>query len=414
MPGPRVILHADMDAFYASIEQRDHPELRGRPVMVGGTGSRGVVSAASYEARAFGVHSAMPTVEARRLCPHGVFLPGSMQRYADESARIFEIFRRFTPAVEGVSLDEAFLDLTGTFRLHGPAREVGVRLRAAVREEVGLPVSVGIAPVKMVAKIASGAAKPDGLLEVAPEGVAAFLDPLPVRSLWGVGPVAEQRLRRAGFETVGDLARCDPARLRALLGTWGVEMARLARGREVSEVEPYREAVSYSEENTFAADVSSRRVLDATIDAHAESVARRLRHDGLVARTVVLKLKLGRRVAEGPRGYPLLSRRATLASPTDDGLAIARTAKRQLTRAALTEPVRLLGVGVTGLAPRDREQLPLFGEPEPERRRRELLRALDAIADRFGSDAVVRGDAREVERAGLSMQVKRGESRPPE
>ena len=183
----RVILHADMDAFYASIEQRDDPALRGRPVMVGGTGSRGVISAASYEARAFGVHSAMPTVVARRRCPHGVFVSGSMKRYALESRRIFEVFRRFTPAVQGISLDEAFLDLTGTERLHGSARSVGERLRAAIREEIGLPVSVGIAPVKMVAKIASDAAKPDGLLEVGAEDVAAFLEPLPVRC----GPVPE-------------------------------------------------------------------------------------------------------------------------------------------------------------------------------------------------------------------------------
>jgi DNA polymerase-4 len=414
MRRPRVILHADMDAFYASIEQRDHPELRGRPVMVGGTGNRGVISAASYEARAFGVHSAMPTVEARRRCPHGVILAGSMEHYAAESARIFEIFRRFTPAVQGVSLDEAFLDLTGTERLHGPARRVGERLRAAVREEVGLPVSVGIAPVKMVAKIASDAAKPDGLLEVAPEAVAAFLEPLPVRRLWGVGAVAEQRLLRRGFETVGDLVRCDPERLRGLLGPWGLEIARLARGRELSEVEPYREPVSYSEENTFGADVSSRRVLESTIIAHAEAVARRLRHDGLVARTVVLKLKLARRMAAGPRGYPLLTRRATLPEPTDDGEAIARAASSQLTRAALEEPVRLLGVGATGLEPRHREQLTLFGHSEQQRRRRELNRALDEIADRFGSDAVVRGDARNVERAGLSMQVKRGVSKASE
>jgi DNA polymerase-4 len=414
MQRPRVILHADMDAFYASIEQRDHPELRGRPVMVGGTGSRGVISAASYEARAFGVHSAMPTVEARRRCPHGVLVAGSMERYAAESARIFEIFRRFTPAVQGVSLDEAFLDLTGTQRLHGPALGVGERLRAAVRGEVDLPVSVGIAPVKMVAKIASDAAKPDGLLEVAPERVAAFLEPLPVRRLWGVGPVAEQRLARRGFATVGDLARCDPERLYALLGPWGLEIARLARGRDLSEVEPYREPVSYSEENTFGADVSSRRVLESTILAHAESVARRLRHDGLVARTVVLKIKLGRRVAAGPRGYPLLTRRATLAEPTDDGETIARTACAQLLRAALAEPVRLLGVGTTGLEPREREQLPLFGRSERERRRQHLNRALDAIADRFGSDAVVRGGARNVERAGLSMQAKRGVPKPSE
>jgi DNA polymerase-4 len=410
MARPRVILHADMDAFYASIEQRDDPSLRGKPVMVGGTGNRGVVSAASYEAREFGVHSAMPTVEARRRCPHGVFLRGSMSRYAAESRRIFEIFRRFSPVVQGASLDEAFLDLSGSERLQGPAAAVGARLRKTVREEVGLPVSVGIAPVKMVAKIASDAAKPDGLVEVPADGVRAFLEPLPVRRVWGVGPVAERRLLRRGFETVGDLVRCDPERLRTELGPWGLAIARLARGRDLSEVEPYREPVSYSEENTFGRDVSSRAVLESTLIAHAESVARRLRNDGLVARTVVLKLKLARRVASGPRGYPLLSRRATLPEPTDDGEAIARAASAQLARAALSEPVRLLGVGVTNLDARSREQLPLFEASEQQRRRRQLNRALDEIADRFGGDAVVRGDQRDAERAGLSMQIKRGES----
>ncbi|MGH0029772.1 MAG: DNA polymerase IV [Myxococcota bacterium] len=409
MTRPRVILHADMDAFYASIEQRDDPSLRGRPVMVGGTGSRGVVSAASYEAREFGVHSAMPTVEARRRCPHGVFLRGSMRRYAAESKRIFEVFRRFTPVVQGLSLDEAFLDLTGTERLQGPAAEVGRRLRRAIREELDLPVSVGIAPVKMVAKIASDAAKPDGLLEVAPDGVRDFLDPLPVRRIWGVGPVAEQRLLRLGFRTVGDVARCDAERVRRLLGPWGLRIARLGQGRDLSEVEAYREPVSYSEENTFGGDVRDRTVLESTIIAHAESVARRLRHDGLVARVVVLKLKLARRVADGPRGYPLLTRRVTLPDATDDGDTIAKAASAQLTRAALDEPVRLLGVGVTGIEPAERAQLPLFDPPEQTRRRGELNRALDEIAERFGNDAVVRGDARDPERAGLSTQIKRGQ-----
>jgi DNA polymerase-4 len=204
-----------MDAFYASIEQRDHPELRGRPVMVGGSSPRGVVAAASYEARTFGVHSAMPR----------------------ESKRIFEVFRRFTPVVQGLSLDEAFLDLTGTSRLHGPPAAVGRKLREAVREETGLPVSVGIAPVKMVAKIASDAAKPDGMLEVVPGSLRAFLDPLPVRRIWGVGPVAEERLLRCGYQTLGDLARAEPAQLRRQLGPWGAEIGRLARGEDVREVE---------------------------------------------------------------------------------------------------------------------------------------------------------------------------------
>jgi DNA polymerase-4 len=414
MVRPRAILHADMDAFYASIEQRDDPSLRGKPVMVGGTGNRGVVSAASYEAREYGVHSAMPTVEARRRCPHGVFLRGSMDRYAAESKRIFEVFRRFTPVVQGLSLDEAFLDVTGTERLHGPPRAIGEALRAAVREEIGLAVSVGIAPVKMVAKIASDAAKPDGLLEVTAGGVADFLEPLPVRSLWGVGPVAEQRLRRLGFETVGDLARHDPEALRRRLGDWGADIGRLARGCELSEVEPYREPVSISEENTFAGDIRDRQVLESTIVTHAESVARRLRRGGWLARTVVLKLKLARRVAAGPRGYPLLTRRATLERPTDDGAVLSAEACRLLARAGLEQPVRLLGVGVTNLVAHARDQLDLFDAPAVKQKRSRLNRALDELADRFGNTAVVRGDPSHASRSGLSFQLKHGERRDPD
>jgi DNA polymerase-4 len=314
--------------------------------------------------------------------------------------------------VQGLSLDEAFLDLTGTERLWGPARAVGEALRRAVREETRLAVSVGIAPVKMVAKIASDLAKPDGLLEVPRACVREFLAPLPVRRIWGVGPVAEARLQESGFETIGDLVRADAVRLEARLGEWGLALARLGRGGDLSEVEPYRDAVSYSEENTFGDDVSSREVLEAALITHAESVARRLRRDRLRARTVVLKLKLARRVAAGPRGYPLLTRRATLSEPSDDGAVLSRTATRLLTRAALEEPVRLLGVGATNLVSADTGQIALFATPEGQRRAR-LNRALDTIADRFGSGAVVRGDARPAARAGLSLQHKRGEGEEP-
>ena len=409
MKHPRVVLHADMDAFYASVEQRDRPELRGKPVIVGGGSPRGVVSAASYEARRFGVHSAMPGFEARRLCPHGVFVSGDMKRYARESKRIFEIFRRYTPKVQGLSLDEAFLDLTGTERLLGRPREVAERLRSAVREETGLPVSVGIAPVKMVAKIASDLAKPDGLLEVTRDELRDFLDPLPVRRIWGVGPVAGARLEKLGVHTIGDITRADPKRIESALGDWGLGIARLARGREASEVEPYRDAVSYSEENTFGRDIDDRAVLEATILTHAEAVARRLRRDRLRARTVVLKLKLAQRRRPGPRGYPLLTRRTTLPEATDDGDTIARAASAQLTRAQLVEPVRLLGVGVTNLLPERPGQLALFAPEERSARRTRLNRALDEIAERFGTRAVVRGGAERADRAALTHQIKRGE-----
>jgi len=406
----RVVVHADMDAFYASVEQRDDPSLIGKPVIVGGLGERGVVSAASYEAREFGVHSAMPAYQAKRLCPHGVFLRGDMARYSRESRRIFDIFRDFTPSVEGISLDEAFLDLTGTERLLGNPRDVGERLRARVRDELQLVVSVGIAPVKMVAKIASDSAKPDGLLEVPPDGIRPFLDPLPVRRIWGVGAVAESRLLRLGMKTVGDLARADSKFLETHLGDWGLALAGLARGVDLRDVEAYREAVSYSEENTFSRDVSDRAVLEATILTHAESVARRLRRERVRARTVVLKWRFGKRRAPGKRGYPLLTRRITLAEPSDDGEVLAREAAALLVRGALDEPLRLIGVGVTNVVAQGEEQLALFdANDERLRKRKQINRAVDELVDRFGSDAVVRGGQGEAARAALSMQIKRGD-----
>ena len=414
-PRPRCVLHADMDAFYASVEQRDHPELRGRPIVVGGAGPRGVVAAASYEAREFGVHSAMSSIEAKRLCRDLVFVSGDMKRYASESRRIFEIFRTFSPLVEGLSLDEAFLDMTGSERLLGPTREVGERLRREVRAATELPISVGIGPIKMVAKIASGAAKPDGLLEVRPDEVRAFLDPLSARKIWGVGPVAGERLDSFGYRTIGDLARADPDTLYSHFGDWGRSIGRLARGEDLREVEPHREAVSLSEENTFERDVSDRAVLEATIMTHAEAVARRLRRQGLLARTVVLKWRPGRRRSEGPRGYPARSRQLTLSEPTDDGEVVCRVA-RSLLVDALVEPLRLLGVGVSGLvdAQGRASQLSLFDVAADAKsiqappRKRKLNEALDQLADRFGDDVVRRASQGEARHATLSGQWKKG------
>jgi DNA polymerase-4 len=402
-----------MDAFYASVEQRDNPEWLGKPLIVGGSGARGVVTAASYEARAFGVRSAMPGFEARRLCPDGIFVRGEMKKYSRESKRIFEIFRRYSPKVQGVSLDEAFLDLTGTQRLMGSPRSVAERLRAEVRAQTQLAVSVGIAPVKMVAKIASDLCKPDGLLEIPPGGIRDFLDPLPIRRIWGVGPVAEARLTALGFQKVGDLARCEPRRLEAVLGSWGLDVARLARGEECSEVEAYREPRSYSEETTFETDVFDADVLNSTIVALAESVARRLRVDRFRARTVVLKLKMARRTSAGARGYPVLTRRMTLPEATDDGETILRSAMDLLVRLGLSASVRLLGVGVTNIVRESPGQLSLFEPAERGARRGRLNRAIDEIAQRFGSQALTRGSREGAERAGLSLQIKRGEIDDP-
>ncbi len=406
MSEPRTILHADLDAFYASVEQRDRPELRGLPVVVGGDSMRGVVTAASYEARVFGIHSAMPSVEARRRCPDAVFVAGDMAKYRRESRRVFAIFRRYSPLVEGLSLDEAFLDLTGTRRLLGDAGDAGERLRAEVRRETGLAVSVGIAPVKMVAKIACDIAKPDGLRIVAPDQVREFLAPLPVGRLWGVGRVGLLRLGALGIATIGDLTTTPEAALRGALGSFGVALARLASGVDQREVEPDREAKSYGEENTFARDVARRAGLESPIRAHADAIARRLRHDRVRGHGVTLKLKLARPLGGGR--YPLVTRSLTLAHATDDGAAIARAALRLLARLEPWEPVRLVGVSVTRLEPSDGAQLALALRGETGERRARLNAAVDAIHARFGDGALRRGDA-EVRRSGLSTAIKRGE-----
>ncbi len=402
----RVIFHADMDAFFAAVEQRDDPALRGRPVVVGGRSARGVVATASYEARVYGIHSAMPTVHARRLCPDAVFVAGDMRKYRRESKRIFAVFARYSPAVEALSLDEAFLDMTGSARLLGDPVAVATRLRAEVRAETGLAVSVGIAPVKMVAKIASDLAKPDGLLAVAPHAVRDFLAPLPVGRIFGVGPVAHARLAALGVATIGDLLAIREAHLRAALGPWGGDLVRLARGEDTRAVEADRDAKSYGEEQTFARDVESRDRLLEAIRAHAEAIARRLRRDRVRGRRVTLKFKLARALGGGR--YPLVTRALTLPDATDDGAAITAAARALLARAAPHEAIRLLGVAVSRLEPASAEQMGLLATDRDAARHARLNRAVDAIHARFGDDALRRGIA-PAARAGLSHGIKRGE-----
>jgi DNA polymerase-4 len=402
----RVIFHADMDAFFAAVEQRDDPSLRGKPVVVGGSSARGVVAAASYEARVYGIHSAMPSVHARRLCPHAVFVSGDMRKYRRESRRIFAIFARYSPAVEALSLDEAFLDMTGSTRLLGDPVDVATRLRAEVRAETGLAVSVGIAPVKMVAKIASDLAKPDGLLAVAPDEVRAFLAPLPIGRIFGVGPVTGARLASLGITTIGDVTTLPETRLHAALGAWGLELARLARGEDARAIDADREAKSYGEEQTFARDVTSRDRLVEAIRAHAEAIARRLRRDRVCGRRVTLKLKLARPLGGGR--YPLVTRSLTLPDATDDGTAITAAARTLLARAPSNEAVRLLGVAVSRLAAAGAEQMALLASDRDAARRTRLNRAVDAIHARYGDGALHRGVA-PAARAGLSHGIKRGE-----
>jgi DNA polymerase-4 len=388
----RTILHLDLDAFFASVEQLDDPALRGRPVIVGGTGRRGVVCAASYEARTFGVRSAMPTARARRLCPQGVFLPARFERYGALSSQVFGIYRRYTPLVEPLSLDEAFLDVSRSRALHGTGREIAVAIRRSVREECGLAVSAGIADVKLAAKIACDLGKPDGLVEVPAGGVAAFLAPLPVSRLWGVGEVTEAALRRIGVQKIGDLQRLSEAALApALGGSHGRDLRSLALGIDPREVVPDEAARSVGAEETFEHDLTDRAVLARELLAQAVRVGRRLRAAGLQGRVVTLKVKYA--------DFSLVTRRVTLARPSDDDRTLFDAARAQLERVDLTRPIRLTGISVSDFAgPAERRQLGLFSDaspaPEPPEagRRRALHTALDALADRFGEGAVVRAD----------------------
>jgi len=410
----RFILHADMDAFYASIEQRDHPELRGRPVIVGATSARGVVSAASYEARVFGVRSAMPGFRARALCPNGVFVAPNMARYAEVSEQVHAVFAEFTPDIEPIALDEAFLDITGSHGLFGGPAELAARLKRRIFEVTALNATVAVAPNKLVAKIACTLAKPNGLRIVEPDEVRALLAPLPLRRLWGVGPVLADKLQRLGLKTLDDLVRYDSAQLERELGERARELQVLAAGIDVRQVVSEREPKSIGEENTFEADVLDREVVSAALTAHADEVARRLRRSGHVGLTVTLKIKLGQarsrregRVASESSEpvYPLLTRSKTLRSPTDDGRIIREVALALWDAARIGERVRLLGVSVSQLSQGGQGQLELFA---PKRPRRELGLALDAIRERFGRGAI--GPAvGSHEKVTPTMRKKRGE-----
>jgi DNA polymerase-4 len=393
-----------MDAFYASIEQRDHPELRGKPVIVGANSERGVVAAASYEARVFGVRSAMPGFRARQLCPDGIYLPADMEKYAAVSEQIHGVFAEFTPEVEPLALDEAFLDVSGSVRLFEGPLTLARALKRRVREETGLAVSVGVAPNKLVAKIACSLSKPDGLLVVPESAIRWLMDPLPVRRLWSVGPVLEEKLVSRGICTVRDLRCRSEAELVSIVGARARDLHALARGDDTRPVMSGREPVSFGEESTFEQDVTERLCIVEALTAHAETVTGRLRRDGWVARTVTLKVKLGRarrtrasRIggAAGEPVYPLLTRSRTLPDPTSDPRRVRAVAVELWDAAGITEPVRLLGVTLTGLLRRPAEQLELFApRPGPSavtpaaRGTERLGATLDAIEARFGRGSV--------------------------
>jgi DNA polymerase IV len=401
----RVIAHADMDAFYASVEVLDNPALRGLPVVVGGSSARGVVTSASYEARKFGVRSAMPTAQAHKLCPHAVFLPGRMSRYVEISRIVRRVFESFSPVVEPLSLDEAFIDLTGTERLLGPPLDAARDLKRRVLEETGLVVSVGVAPTKMAAKILSDLSKPDGLLAVGPEILHEFLTPLPVERLWGVGRVTLARMHEQGIRTIGDLARRDPSELKGRFGTLGPHLHELASGNDARAVEGDWRRKSYGEENTFGRDhaLDSLELRRALI-AHGDAIARRLRADGVRARTITLKLKLARPLGGGR--YPLITRSFSIDGSTNDGPEISRVALALLAKVDGKDKIRLAGVQVHQLERADDTQFGLFESlPVADRKRDRLNRALDSVAKKFGDEAVTRGLAR-AERAAPTKRIK--------
>ena len=374
---PEPMLHVDLDAFYASVESLKDPSLKGKPVIVGGVGGRGVVSSASYEARVFGVRSAMPTVRARRLCPDGVFVPPDFTAYQAHSNRFREVLLSFTPLVEPISLDEAFLDVAGAERLFGPPETIAARIRADVEREVGVTCSVGVAPTKFVAKLASDGCKPDGMLVVPAEGVLDYLEPLPVDRLWGVGEKTGDTLGRMGIRTIGDLSRTPQAILSRLLGEQSAtHLWQLSHGIDDRDVVPYEPPKSVGHEETFEHDLDDDEEILRELLALTGRVASRLRADGYRARTVTLKARLAT--------FTTLTRSKTMADPTDVGADLYQTVAG-LYRALPGERrrIRLLGVQATGLLSAGAEQLALLhGE-----RWSDVERTIDRIEERFGRGA---------------------------
>ncbi len=375
---PAAIIHLDMDAFYASVEQRDSPALRGKPVIVGGHPQRGVVLAASYEVRPFGVRSAMPMALATRRAPQAIVVPPRMEAYAAASERIFAILANVTPLVEPLSLDEAFLDVTASTSLFGSAAQIGTSLRARIAAEIGLPCSVGIAAVKFAAKIASDLAKPNGQREIPAAQTRAFLAPLPVGRLWGVGHKTEARLNHLGLHQIGDIAAADPDWLAAQLAG-GRDLWELACGVDPRPVIPDRAAKSIGAESTFDEDLLGKDVLLPHLHAQAWRVGRRLRLAERKARVVQLKLKLA--------DFTTLTRQTTLPDPSDDGQEIYQAAATLLAREKLSGKVRLTGVSAQGLTASGK-QLSLFHSDSRGR----LNRALDGIAEKYGEGFVTTGD----------------------
>ncbi len=380
--GTRQIIHLDMDAFYPAVEMLDNPELKGKAVIVGGSRTRGVVSSASYEARTFGVHSAQPMATAVRLCPSGIVLPVRMSRYQEVSRQVFKIFHRFTPLVEPLSIDEAFLDVTGSTFLFGDPAGIAMRIKRTVLEETGLTVSAGVAPSKFVAKIASDLHKPDGLTIVRPSHVREFLDPLPISKMWGAGQKTQEALHGLGIRTFGDLRRTSLHVLERAFGQWGAKMHQLAGGMDDRDVIPFHEAKSIGHEETLDEDIVEIAAAKKELLRLADRVARRMRGHGITAKTVTLKVKYA--------DFVQITRAAALPQATDDGGEIYATVCPLLAKTAVGKrPVRLLGISVSQLThPTSQAQLSLFQQATAARKRKDLNTALDILYERFGNESV--------------------------
>ena len=382
---PRIILHADMDAFYAAVEQLDRPELRGKALLIGGTGPRGVVSTASYEARPFGVGSAMPMALARRRCPHALVLPPRFERYHAVSKVVMETLGTFSPLVEPLSLDEAFVDMTGCEALFGAPDAMGEAVRRAVLEATDLTVSVGVSTTKYVAKVASDRRKPDGLTVVGPEEVTDFLHPLPVDHLWGVGARTCSRLQARGLDTIGDVATTSLDDLERWFGSLGTHIHALAHGRDDRAVIPERDAKSIGSENTLDTDIAGEAEIRPWLLRAADAVARRLRAEGLIARGVRVKLRTA--------DFRLHTRQAALGASTHATRPIVEAAEALLHEFDLRAPVRLVGVAAFDLREggdaSELRQLDLFDAPREAHDER-LDRTLDVVHERFGEAALTR------------------------
>jgi len=385
-------LHVDMDAFFASVEQRDHPELKGQPVVVGSPpDQRGVVSAASYEARRYGIHSAMPSRTAYQKCPHAVFLPVNMARYKEVSRQIMRIFESYTPLVQPLSIDEAFLDVTGAERLFGDGRTIAEKIRRDIREQTGLTASVGVAPNMFLAKIASDMNKPDGLtlVPLEPMAIEQFLAPLPISRMWGVGKVTQKKLLSLGLTTIGHIQTCDPKILERGVGPRSAQVfLRLARGMDDRHIESEREEKSISNETTFSEDLTDRTEIEAAYKRLIDKVGARLRNAGFYATTVHLKLRWN--------DFSSITRQTRLAPPCDDDITLREVGMELLEQHLRNRPVRLIGFGVSGLRESDRpssDQLDLFAAPDTalHQRRTRLSHIADGIKLKYGQKSLRRG-----------------------